>query len=43
VPVLEVLERLASARSWLSLDGRRFGITLLIKETPGSYLGYGSF
>jgi hypothetical protein len=40
---LKILEKLASARSWLSLDGRRFGVTLRwIEETPGYDLGYAS-
>ena len=40
---LDVLEKLASARSWIALDGRRFGITLRwIEETPGYDLGYAS-
>jgi Coenzyme PQQ synthesis protein D (PqqD) len=43
LPALEVLEKLASARSWLSLDGRRFGVTLQwIEETLGYDLGYAS-
>jgi hypothetical protein len=38
-----VLEKLASARSWIALDGRRFGSTLRwIEETPGYDLGYAS-
>jgi hypothetical protein len=38
-----VLEKLASARSWIALDGRRFGSTLRwIEETPGYHLGYAS-
>jgi hypothetical protein len=40
---LELLEKLASARSWIALDGRRFGSTLRwIEETPGYDLGYAS-
>ena len=40
---LEVLGKLASARSWIALDGRRFGSTLRwIEETPGYDLGYAS-
>ena len=40
---LDVLEKLASARSWIALDGRRFGSTLRwIEETPGYDLGYAS-
>jgi len=40
---LEVLGKLTSARSWIALDGRRFGITLRwIEETLGYDLGYAS-
>ncbi len=43
LPALDVLGKLASARSWIALDGRRFGITLRwIEETPGYDLGYAS-
>ena len=40
---LEVLERLTRSRSWISLDGRRFGVTLQwIEQTPGFELGHAS-
>lgn len=40
---LQVLERLASVRSWMSLDGRRFGGTLRwIEETPAYELSHAS-
>jgi hypothetical protein len=40
---IQKLERLTHARSWLSLDRRRFGITLdWLKETPGYELNHAS-
>jgi hypothetical protein len=40
---LEVLERLTRSRSWISLDGSRFGATLAwIEETPGFELRHAS-
>ena len=40
---IEKLERLTHARSWLSLDRRRFGVTLdWLKETPGYELSHAS-
>ena len=40
---IEKLERLTHARSWMSLDRRRFGITLdWLKQTPGYELGHAS-
>jgi Coenzyme PQQ synthesis protein D (PqqD) len=40
---LEVLQRLTQARSWLSLDGRRFASTLRwIEDAPGYEFGYAS-
>jgi hypothetical protein len=40
---LEVLERLTRARSWMALDGRRFGATLQwLEQTPGFELSHAS-
>ena len=40
---LEVLERLTRSRSWLSLDGHRFGVTLQwIEQTQGFELSHAS-